>query len=302
MDKYKICTLIVTYNRKELLLKCVRKCLEQSIETDILIFDNHSTDGTREYLEKQGLLNNRHIIYHYNPQNIGGAGGFSKGIKMAFEREYDFYWIMDDDGYPYQSDCLEQSLTIYKKFKSKRVIVNALVVGSDLQTLSFHTGGYTTKEELINHANDDFFMDAISPFNGTLYSKKTIQEVGYPREDFFIKGDETEFTCRAKKKGYECVTAIQSIFIHPIMPQNIQKIFGKEIDLGEEVYWKEYYKARNYIYIYSTYYSRRQLLKHICFSLIKYINYKDDIRRKRKFTLRGIKDGLKNDFSGIDIG
>ena len=35
--------------------------------------------------------------YHNTGKNLGGAGGFHIGIKLAVESGYDYVWIMDDD-------------------------------------------------------------------------------------------------------------------------------------------------------------------------------------------------------------
>lgn len=297
----RVCTIIVTFNRKELLLRCIEKCLAQTAVPDILIFDNHSSDGTRELLVDNGLFENERIIYHYNDINIGGAGGFSNGLKMAFQRGYDYYWVMDDDGYPYDERCLSESIKTFEELKTPKVIINALVVGPDLSKLSFKTGGFETKDELVSQANRSFYVGSISPFNGTLYSHSSIENIGFPREDFFIKGDETEYTRRAIQNGYIVATALNSIFVHPLMPQSFRRVLWKKIDLGEELYWKEYYKARNYVYIYRQYYPQTQLIKHVIYCTIKCLYYKEDRKRKIKYTLKGLHDGFKNNFEKIEI-
>lgn len=62
---------------------------------DILIIDNASTDGTYEYIKD--LLNDARILYFNTGANLGGAGGFSYGIRLATEKGYSYCWIMDDD-------------------------------------------------------------------------------------------------------------------------------------------------------------------------------------------------------------
>lgn len=49
IDK-EICAVVVTYNRKELLIRCINQILLQTRVPDILIFDNYSSDGTKDYL------------------------------------------------------------------------------------------------------------------------------------------------------------------------------------------------------------------------------------------------------------
>ena len=81
----KFAVTIVTYNRLELLKECIRQVLSQTVPFSyICIVDNHSTDGTGEYLDElvsetasskeQGA--EFHILHL--SENIGGAGGFAK--------------------------------------------------------------------------------------------------------------------------------------------------------------------------------------------------------------------------------
>jgi rhamnopyranosyl-N-acetylglucosaminyl-diphospho-decaprenol beta-1,3/1,4-galactofuranosyltransferase len=295
----KICSVIVTFNRKELLVRCVRKCLEQNVENDVLIFDNHSTDGTKEYLADLGYIDNPRIIYYFSSENLGGSGGFSNGLKMAYDKGYDFIWLMDDDGYPFHSDALKEDIDAYNKLGVKNVVINSLVVSEDCETLSFKTGGFETKNSVKKAYPEGYMFDAISPFNGTLYSREIVERIGFPRSDFFIKGDETEYTYRAKSKGIKMVTVINSEFHHPIMPSSYRRFLIFNIGFGEEAYWKEYYKARNYVYIYRTYFSKIQLLKHVLNSIRKCMLYKEDKKRKIRYTLKGLKDGFANRFENI---
>ena len=60
----KVAAIIVTYNRKKLLLENIEALLHQSIDNDILtiiVVDNHSTDGTAEAVEPYST--NKKIIY-----------------------------------------------------------------------------------------------------------------------------------------------------------------------------------------------------------------------------------------------
>ncbi len=297
----KICSLIVTYNRKELLLRCIEHCLEQNINTDILIFDNFSTDGTCDYLMEKGLLNNERIIYHRATENLGGSGGFSNGLKIAYKKGYDYIWLMDDDGYPRDEFCLEECLKLIDNNKSNLVIINALVLGSDGNTMSFRTANYSKKDKLLDDYPDGKLPNAISPFNGTLISRMVIEKIGYPRADFFIKGDETEYTWRAKANGVKLITATRAEFIHPVLMLQKKKILFYEYYGAEESYWKEYYRARNYVYIYKTYSSKFQLFKHVVRTLINCITYKEDVKRKRYYLLKGLKDGFNNKFENISF-
>jgi GT2 family glycosyltransferase len=96
----KVAAIVVTYNRKKLLLENIHCLLLQSVksELDIIVIDNASTDGTETAL--QSLVKQHKIIYLNTGSNLGGAGGFQYGIKYAAEHKYAYIWVMDDDCMP----------------------------------------------------------------------------------------------------------------------------------------------------------------------------------------------------------
>ena len=110
---------IVTYNRKALLKECLLALLSQTTACDILVIDNHSTDGTAAAVEdiiKDKSSNERRITYIDTGANLGGAGGFSYGIKEAAQRGYEYIWIMDDDCVP-EPDALEELFSAAAKLE-----------------------------------------------------------------------------------------------------------------------------------------------------------------------------------------
>lgn len=79
--KYKIAAVVVTFNRLELLKKCVESLRNQTHKLDeILIINNSSTDGTLDWLNQQNDLT---VI---SQENSGSAGGQFTGIKTAYEK------------------------------------------------------------------------------------------------------------------------------------------------------------------------------------------------------------------------
>lgn len=88
----KITAVVVTFNRLKLLQRVIASLQKQSVHIhDIIIVNNGSTDGTKEWLDKQNKL---HIIHQ---ENVGGSGGFYRGIQEASKTECDWIWCMDDD-------------------------------------------------------------------------------------------------------------------------------------------------------------------------------------------------------------
>lgn len=248
----KVAGVVVTYNRKNLLTENISALLDQTYKIDIIIIDNNSTDGTYEFLTENGLLSNQYITYIKLEENVGGAGGFAFGTKHAYENGYDFICLMDDDGKPINKytieELLEKAQSVYEN--EKKIMVNSLVI-ADQYKLSFGLSNEImnisqAKEKAVN----GIIKQKINPFNGTLISKELIQSIGFPNKDFFIKGDENDYMIRANKTKAFIGTVTNSLYYHPALPINFKKILGMSIALKTEAPWKEYYRSRNYTYMY----------------------------------------------------
>ena len=101
---------VVTYNRKALLNECLEAILSQSHPVErIILIDNASTDGTKEMLRTTGLLQDARMQYVRMETNTGGSGGFYEGLRIGRECGCDWLWLMDDDTVP-AADCLEKLL------------------------------------------------------------------------------------------------------------------------------------------------------------------------------------------------
>lgn len=226
--------IIVTFNRKELLVHCIKSLLNQTIDLDVIyIIDNCSTDGTYDYI-KEILLNHTNIKYLRLSENIGGSGGFYEGIKRAYEDGYDYIWGMDDDAVAtptaHEEICIIRDIMFEERFC------------------------------LWSNCNDDTDFDNLYKkvdswmFVGFYLLKNVIEEVGLPRKDFFIYHDDSEYAHRILKKGIPIIKVKNSIINHTdgfSKQYYSKKIFGKLILYPKLANWRHYYFIRNYILKYS---------------------------------------------------
>lgn len=246
------CCVIVTYNRNELLLRNLRHIFVQTIvPSKIFIVDNHGSYNCYEFL-KINLSNEELslIDYNYLDTNLGGAGGFSYGLRKAFEHGYDRYLVMDDDGYLYNENTVFLLLEGCSKLElssEDAVLANSVVVSEDdTNVLSFGLG---KAEKLTDIKGKSIIYNLVNPFNGTLISKKLISDIGYPFADFFIKGDEVDYMNRAIKNGAQVFTVVKSIYVHPrIKGRKSIYVFGRKFYKFIETPIKEYYSIRNFTY------------------------------------------------------
>lgn len=208
----KICTVIVTYNRLELLKKAVCAIKTQTLRSDILVINNGSTDGTMEWLDTQEYLLKIH------QENLGGAGGFYTGMKYACENGYDFCWIMDDDVEPFK-DALETLMDVYfshSKIEKIGFLCSTVIDPNGNQanvpTINIRESqnGY---EEWNKYLEKGIVGVSAATFVSVLIPTQIIKEVGLPYREFFIWGDDTEYTNRISMK-YPCYLVGKSYVTH----------------------------------------------------------------------------------------
>ncbi|HTF67827.1 MAG TPA: glycosyltransferase family 2 protein [Edaphobacter sp.] len=190
-----VAAVVVTFNRKMLLLECLQGLLSQTAPLDrIYIIDNASTDGTRETLEQAGFLTKPTIRYVPLASNMGGAGGFSAGLRTAFADGFDWFWLMDDDVEPY-SDGLAQLL----EFREASGCIHGRRRNPD--GTPFPWGEcFSERTVTTTPISDPNFItgsQALSIntgcFEGMLVSRQTVAQVGFPDADFFITWDDTYY-------------------------------------------------------------------------------------------------------------
>lgn len=260
-----LAAVIVTYNRKELLGRNIQMLLKQTHPFDkIFIVDNCSTDGTHEYLAAQNWLEDQRFVYLCTESNLGGAGGFSLGVKTAYEAGATWMVLMDDDGVAADEYTFEILFSEARKLHAEnpKLFVNTLVQHNDL--LSFKIDHMYTVQEALSAANNGLLLNAANPFNGTLISRELVADIGYPNADFFIKGDEVNYKQRAFAANACVATAVNARYNHPRPDTREQRILGKTVPFFVEAPWKEYYAARNFTYMYK----QNSQYKAIAFELI----------------------------------
>jgi GT2 family glycosyltransferase len=227
----KIAAVVVTYNRKELLKECLQALLNQTrVLDEIIVIDNASTDGT----EQMVLSEFPQVTYVRLPENIGGAGGFHEGMKLAYEKGHDWIWVMDDDAKA-KEDSLEKLLSAIAELKEQGPIIGlwSQVVGEDVDTFS-------TKKTLKP-------LDS-AMFVGFAVNSKLIEKVGFPRGDFFLYYDDVEYCSRIRHAGGIILMVPNSIIFHKDwthQPQVKRQFMGWIIKTPQIPRWKFYYLSRN---------------------------------------------------------
>lgn len=283
--RHNIACVVVTYNRKKMLINCLDAICQQIYKpVAVYIIDNASTDGTGLLLEEMGYKNvtreSINFIYHPLPQNIGGAGGFHEGMKVAYEtNSYDAYWVMDDDGCPV-SNCLENLIHYIGEYAYIAPIVLDI---EDSMHLSFDYSNRTIDDIYDKYGHAGIIKNRANPFNGILYRNDLVEKIGFPKKDMFIWGDECEYDQRAILNRYCPVTIINAVHKHPKSRLMLyDDILGRKSIIFTESSLRNYCYYRNRTYIIKKYKSKIKL----CLSIIKYVLF---FMVQRKFDIKNMK-------------
>lgn len=284
----KIAAIVVTYNRKKLLLENIKALLNQNYKyLDIFIIDNNSTDGTRDAISK--YINNNQINYVNTGSNLGGAGGFQYGIKYVAKLNYYAVWIMDDDCIP-TSEALKELMDADKKLNGNFGFLSSRALWKDNSICTMNVQRKSLTKNIADFSKP-LIPAVLASFVSLLIPVKIIKKVGLPIKEFFIWTDDWEYTRRISIK-YPSYVVSDSIVIHKSannVGANIATDSFDRIDRYRYLY-------RNDVYLY-----RREKIKGWCYDTIRILDHtvrvltkaKDHKLKRISMIYKGTYEGLK---------
>ena len=93
----RVLTIIPTYNEIESLPKTLRRLRAAVPDSDVLIADDNSPDGTGAYADEIAAADPRvHVLHRKGKEGLGAA--YIAGFRWGLERDYDVLVEMDADG------------------------------------------------------------------------------------------------------------------------------------------------------------------------------------------------------------
>ena len=229
----KTCAVIVTYgDRFHFLKQVIEACFKEGIDK-IIVIDNAAVENSRKQLKKFEE-NKDKLKVIYLDKNTGSAGGYKRGLQEAYNcSECEFIWLLDDDNMPQKN-----SLKVLKEFwnnlneenkeekfallsyrpdrvQYKEAIMTNnpnLVLGRKNSFLGFHVLDIPKKvirvikrkiglSTFIEKPNIKSGKVAVAPYGGMFFHKNLIDNIGYPREEFFVYADDHEWSYRITKNN-----------------------------------------------------------------------------------------------------
>lgn len=229
---------VVTFNRLELLKECLEKLRRQTYPfSHVIVVDNHSTDGTREYLKQLTMPG---FSCCFQKKNYGGAGGFYYGLKKAVRMQTDWVLLIDDDAM-LRKDYLEKLVHYIERYPQAAAVSGTVMCHGKIDIM--HRRNLTHPLLFLEQAvpreqyGKEAFSYELSTFCGLMVKKSVIERIGLPRKDFFLWYDDTEYSLRLRACG-----GIQNVNAAKLDHKTKEAPGGNFV---ERIGWKSYYGYRN---------------------------------------------------------
>ncbi len=224
----KLSIIIVSWNVREDILKCVRSIEENepSYTFEVIIIDNASTDGTVDMIKK--CFPKVKLIK--NPENFGFAAANNQAIELS-QGEYVLFLNPDTILHPKSLDILvefmnnnedvgacgpkllnadgspQQSVRRFPSFRG------ALHRHTAFKFLGIFKGEY--KKWVMYDFNNDKQRDVDQVMGAVLMTRiSVIEQVGVMDERFFMYYEEVDLCYRIKKAGWRTIYKPEAVITH----------------------------------------------------------------------------------------
>ena len=294
----KISALVLTYNRKELLLQCLQAILAQVEPADeVIVLDNGSTDNTCEYLEESGFLEDGRIVLYRRPENTGPSAGVDSLFRLGNEHGSEWIWYMDDDTIA-DPDALKELKDAYAENFShpeevgflKSVVVSADGRPNGLPEVDLRAAPGQASS-WADRLGSGLVKVRCGTFVSILVPRSTLMRVGDIYPDFVSYGEDTDFTLRTTEVLPAYLVGKSKVtHLSPDVGRfrSLEKKDPISIDLGRLYY-------RNNLYFRWHYYSFGRTALYVCkclYEALRALGAKSYPLRRMSAIMRGLFSGL----------
>jgi GT2 family glycosyltransferase len=262
-----ISAVVVTHNRKQLLGECLEALSNQTLPVNrIFVVDNASTDGTADWLSQWITSHDSNVELIALDSNLGGAGGFSEGLRRSVSEGYEWTWMMDDDAHPFPT-ALEEINSVASDTNN---VYGSLAVCGDAASWPLTLADGSRTISFAGGAPSHAAVESI-PMLGFFIHRSLVSKIGYPDSDFFIAADDIEYCLRARRSGSSIILAGRSRISHPQAKRTVVKLFWKKMSYLSLSPMKRYYDTRNRILIAREYYGIRLFTHAIPGTIVRFV-------------------------------
>ena len=203
MKRSRLAVIMTCFNRREITLSCLRALSGQTIDADVYLTDDGSSDGTADAVK----TSYPQVEILQGDGNLFWVGGMRLAFAEAMQKNYDYYLWLNDDTL-LNSDTLERLLAIHQQL-IEQGRQYSIVVGStqDALTGKASYGGavksrkwYSNKYEFLGSSQTLLECDTMFG-NCVLIPNAVTKKVGNIDAAFIHSLGDLDYGLRAKSQG-----------------------------------------------------------------------------------------------------
>lgn len=208
--------IIVNYNTCKMTCECIDSIVEKTkdVEYEIILVDNASTDGSKEFFEKDSR-----IKYIYSERNGGFGYGNNLGMKVAKGK---YLFLLNSDTL-LVNNAIKEFYDFAEKDEKKRVYGCYLQHTDGTYCNSFFFFPAFTIKDFIkrkikkqDYLPGDYKERSVEAISGAdmFFNRAIFDKMGGFDEHIFLYGEEGEWQYRMLKEGYTCWVIPQPQIVH----------------------------------------------------------------------------------------
>ncbi|QDY90704.1 glycosyltransferase [Arthrobacter sp. UKPF54-2] len=214
---------VVTYNRADYLRNLLDSFARLGTgPARIIVVDNASGDHTADVVAA-ALAAGQPIDYERLDENVGGAGGFSRGVELALGRGAEWLWLMDDD-----VEVLPGAVEALAKFTPEYSCLIGRRYDADGKPFFWQHHFVEALGVFLPVSRDVFahsevFRTNVGNFEGMLIKASVARSIGLPDPRFFITWDDLIY-------GWLAAQQTPVVYVNAFVIKKVRA--QRQVDLG----------------------------------------------------------------------
>jgi rhamnopyranosyl-N-acetylglucosaminyl-diphospho-decaprenol beta-1,3/1,4-galactofuranosyltransferase len=213
-----VCAVTVAYNSPEELERLLASLTGQDLSlSGLVVVDNSDESYLAANTKIFDFYSKRYAFSRYlaTEENVGSAGGFRRGMEIVHKNDFDWVWLLDQDG-TISPGCLAELL----KHSENGDILCPNIVDIDQPDLSVPM---VCTKNFLGRCYPAIWGSTGSQIctfgtHATLISKKVLDMVGYYDDSFFFVGfEDIDYAHRALQAGLTTLQIMRAEARHPTL-------------------------------------------------------------------------------------
>lgn len=223
--------IVLCYNQLDYTKQCVESILQNTAypNYELVLVDNHSTDGTKAWLEEIVMKSSR-IKLVLNQENLGFAGGNNAGIRAS---NGEYIVLLNNDTLVtrgWLSGLVKRFRTGRKDIGMVGPVTNS--IGNEAQI----DLGYTDVKDMwhaaynytAKHMGEDYPHTGILAMFCVMFRRSLTEQIGLLDENYGVgMFEDDDYSMAVHKSGYKCILA-EDVFIHHFGSVSFKKLENVE--------------------------------------------------------------------------